>query len=119
MSAWKRVRGGYHNQTADNRHSQFKIFMRQFRGVATKYIGQLPLLVLVGRPDRTALSLGLQSSCLGYSVHAFCELSLIPLATPPVSRTQPQATRPPIHVQCAFPTTRSPVSRWIIRYSGP
>ena len=38
QSAGRRVRGSYHLQTVNNRHSQFKLFLLPFRGVASKYL---------------------------------------------------------------------------------
>lgn len=38
QSAKERVRGELHIQTVNNRHSRFKDFLRQHRGVATKYL---------------------------------------------------------------------------------
>ncbi len=37
-SAGRRVRGSHHIQTINNRHQQWKQFLRPFRGVATKYL---------------------------------------------------------------------------------
>ena len=39
QSAGERVRGTIHIQTVNYRHSQFKDFLRRFRGVSTKYLG--------------------------------------------------------------------------------
>ena len=38
QSAGHRVRGSYHLQAVNNRHSQFNLFLLPFRGVATKYL---------------------------------------------------------------------------------
>ena len=38
MSAGERVRGAFHIQTVNNRHSRLKGFLRGFRGIATKYL---------------------------------------------------------------------------------
>lgn len=38
QSAGRQVRGSYHLQTVNNRHSQFRLFLLPFRGVATKYL---------------------------------------------------------------------------------
>ena len=38
LSAGERVRGTFHIQTVNSRHSQLKGFLRQYRGVATKYL---------------------------------------------------------------------------------
>lgn len=37
LSAGERVRGAIHTQTVNNRHSQWKDFLRPFRGVSTRY----------------------------------------------------------------------------------
>ena len=39
QSAGERVRGAIHIQTVNNRHSEIKWFLRYFRGVSTKYLG--------------------------------------------------------------------------------
>lgn len=39
LSASERVRGAFHIQTVNSRHSQLKDFLRRYRGVATKYLG--------------------------------------------------------------------------------
>ena len=39
QSAGERVRGAIHIQTVNNHHSRFKDFLRRFRGVSTKYLG--------------------------------------------------------------------------------
>ena len=39
QSAGEQVRGAIHIQTVNNRHSRFKDFLRRFRGVSTKYLG--------------------------------------------------------------------------------
>ena len=39
QSAGERVRGAFHIQTVNNRHSRFKDFLHRFRGVSTKYLG--------------------------------------------------------------------------------
>ena len=39
QSAGERVRGAIHIQTVTDRHSGFKDFLRRFRGVSTKYLG--------------------------------------------------------------------------------
>ena len=39
QSAGERVRGAIYIQTVNNRHSRFKDFLRRFRGVSTKYLG--------------------------------------------------------------------------------
>ena len=38
LSAGERVRGTFHIQTVNSRHSELKDFLRQYRGVATKYL---------------------------------------------------------------------------------
>ena len=39
LSAGERVRGAFHIQTVNSRHSQLKDFLRRYRGIATKYLG--------------------------------------------------------------------------------
>ncbi len=39
LSAGERIRGAFHIQTVNNRHSQLKDFLRRYRGIATKYPG--------------------------------------------------------------------------------
>ena len=39
LSAGERVRGAFHIQTVNSRHSQLKDFLRCYRGIATKYLG--------------------------------------------------------------------------------
>ena len=39
QSAGERVRGAIHIQTVNNRHSRFKDFLRRYRGVSSKYLG--------------------------------------------------------------------------------
>lgn len=39
QSAGERVRGAAHIQTVNNRHSRLKDFLRRYRGVSTKYLG--------------------------------------------------------------------------------
>ena len=38
LSRSERVRGAFHIQTVNNRHSRLKDFLRRYRGVATKYL---------------------------------------------------------------------------------
>ena len=38
LSRRERVRGAFHIQTVNNRHSRLKDFLRRYRGVATRYI---------------------------------------------------------------------------------
>ena len=38
LSAGERVRGAFHIQTVNSRHSQLKDFLRRYRGIATKYL---------------------------------------------------------------------------------
>ena len=38
LSGGKRVRGVFHIQTVNSRHSKLKDFLRRYRGVATKYL---------------------------------------------------------------------------------
>ena len=39
LSAGERVRGAFHIQKVNNRHSLFKDFLRRYRGVSSKYLG--------------------------------------------------------------------------------
>ena len=39
QSAGERVRGSFHIQTVNNRHSLFKSFLHRYRGVSSKYLG--------------------------------------------------------------------------------
>ena len=38
LSRSERVRGAFHIQTVNNRHSRLKDFLRRYRGVATRYL---------------------------------------------------------------------------------
>ncbi len=76
LSAGERVRGSCHIQTANSRHSQFKSFLRPFRGVASKYLDSLSALVPASRTLRPALPTGLLGCRPGYSVQTFRQLSL-------------------------------------------
>ena len=46
----ERVRGDLHVQTVNSRHSRLKDFLRPRRGIATRYLEQLPELVPPRRP---------------------------------------------------------------------
>ena len=72
LSAGRRVRGSYHIRTANSRHSQFKTFLRPFRGVATKYLDSylrwFQQVDLSGQPSpRGCLAAALATPCIRFA----------------------------------------------------
>ncbi len=68
LSGGERVRDAFHIQTVNSRHSQLKDFLRRYRGVATKYLGNylrwFQRIELENASPRTCLATAITGQCI-------------------------------------------------------